>query len=159
VAAKKCSQCGTEKDLTQFNLSRGKPRAQCRDCQKAEYRRWKESDLEAYNKKKRASNLRVKYGITPEQYDAALAAQNGGCAICGHFDQKKALAVDHDHRTGALRGLLCDWCNTGLGKLGDDAVTLRRAISYLENPPGIPGTQRKAPHSPRKPPAEDSLPS
>lgn len=68
--------------------------------------------------------------LTPDQYDQILAAQSGRCAIC----QKKMRrpAIDHDHKTGAVRGLLCPGCNIGLGYFGDSAPGLRRALIYLE---------------------------
>jgi hypothetical protein len=63
-----------------------------------------------------------------------FATQGGVCAICSAPDEslKKRLCVDHCHTTGAVRGLLCDNCNTALGKFRDNADTLRRAITYLE---------------------------
>lgn len=154
-ASKKCSRCGVQQDIREFSWQAKRRRASCRTCQAAYYKRWREADPAAYAKRKRASNLRNKFGITIKQYEEALAAQNGGCAICGYFHEEKALSVDHCHETGFLRGLLCDCCNTGIGKLGDDPAMLRRAVRYLENPPGIPGTQRKAPRSRRKPPRTD----
>ncbi|KPK13993.1 MAG: hypothetical protein AMJ56_00350 [Anaerolineae bacterium SG8_19] len=67
-----------------------------------------------------------------------LKAQNGVCAICNQPEthmrngKLKALAVDHDHKSGAIRGLLCSDCNTGIGKLKDDHKVLQSAIQYLE---------------------------
>ena len=85
----------------------------------------------------RIYNRRVKYGITPEQYDQLHTSQKGVCAICWKPETKIShgtlclLAVDHDHATGKVRGLLCDKCNRSVGLLGDDAVVLRRAAEYL----------------------------
>lgn len=82
------------------------------------------------------SNIR-QYGITPEDFDAMLAAQNGRCAICGEPpdpDGKGAysrLHIDHDHQTGVVRGLLCGRCNQGLGYFKDDPARLSAAIDYL----------------------------
>jgi hypothetical protein len=59
---------------------------------------------------KRAKQL----GVTDEAYEALLAAQGGGCAICGAKPKTRRLHVDHDHKTGKVRGLLCHRCNRGL---------------------------------------------
>jgi hypothetical protein len=78
--------------------------------------------------------LKKKYGISIEQYDQMLADQDHRCALClssEHDARGGRLAVDHDHATGVVRGLLCGPCNTGLGKLGDSVDGLRRAIAYL----------------------------
>lgn len=76
---------------------------------------------------------RVKrYGISVEQYDEMLQRQNGVCAICQKECQLGvSLGVDHDHKTGRVRGLLCRKCNTGIGLLGDDLESLQRAVRYL----------------------------
>ena len=79
----------------------------------------------------RATNLR-RYGLTIEQYDQMLFEQSYVCAIC-HKPCSKALAVDHDHKTGAVRGLLCMNCNHGLGKFKDDPNLLMAAIKYLQD--------------------------
>lgn len=73
-----------------------------------------------------------RYGITDAQYDDMLEAQNGTCAICNREPEGKRLAVDHDHTTGAIRGLLCDHCNHVLGKAEDRAEWLRNAADYLD---------------------------
>lgn len=93
----------------------------------------------------RERELVKKYGITLKDYDRLLAAQKGGCAICGFEPEEdgKQLAVDHNHgccdyrRDGrtcgrCVRALLCESCNLGLGKFGDDADLLRKAADYLE---------------------------
>jgi hypothetical protein len=74
-----------------------------------------------------------KYGLTPEQMAAMLAAQGEACAICESGDPgQRGWATDHDHATGAVRGILCGACNLGLGKFGDDPERLRRAAEYLD---------------------------
>lgn len=81
----------------------------------------------------RARGLRRNFGITVADYDAMLAAQGGGCAICGgRCSSGKRLAVDHSHANGRTRGLLCANCNLSLGKMGDSPALLRKAASYLE---------------------------
>lgn len=72
---------------------------------------------EANKKRQRKWHLKVNYNLTEEQYNEILISQNNQCFICGKFDSemKKRLAVDHDHETGKIRGLLCDNCNGSLG--------------------------------------------
>ena len=82
---------------------------------------------------RRRAVLKREYGMTIADYDALLVQQDGRCAICGVQPTLKRLAVDHDHATGRIRGLLCDNCNQALGKLKDDPELLRTAIRYLEN--------------------------
>lgn len=80
------------------------------------------------------------YGITGEEYEQLLRAQDGKCYICEKPPRAKRLAVDHDHTKGntreAVRGLLCRRCNHRLlGSAHDATRILKRAIEYLENPP------------------------
>ena len=73
--------------------------------------------------------LRTKYGITREELDALVLEQEGRCAIC---EQPMADArIDHDHRTGEVRGLLCHACNIGLGLFGDSPERLQGAAGYV----------------------------
>ena len=80
-----------------------------------------------------------RFGITPERYSELLKLQNGTCAICKQpetatrLGKVKALAVDHCHQSGAVRGLLCADCNMGIGKLKDDPLVLQSAIQYLSS--------------------------
>lgn len=72
------------------------------------------------------------YGITVADYERLLTEQGGGCAICDiAIDNERRLAIDHDHITGEVRGLLCRACNQGLGQFGDDPERLERAGMYL----------------------------
>lgn len=72
----------------------------------------------------------AKYGLTVEEYWAIHDEQLGVCAICRNVLGERT-AVDHDHETGTVRGLLCINCNTGLGKLGDSIESLELALTYL----------------------------
>lgn len=81
----------------------------------------------------RALGLRKKYALTPEDYERMLEAQDGVCAICGTIgENKRPLHVDHDHATGAIRGLLCRQCNNGLGNFKDQIAVMESAIGYLK---------------------------
>lgn len=80
----------------------------------------------------RRSHLKRTFGITPEDYDGMLAAQGGGCGICGKPPRDDiSLHVDHDHGSGAIRGLLCFDCNAGLGKFRERDDLLLRAAAYV----------------------------
>jgi len=79
-----------------------------------------------------------KRGKKAVRYDALFQSQNGVCAICGRPETAKhqngtikSLAIDHDHVTGEVRGLLCVKCNTGIGYFHEDPVILQKAIEYL----------------------------
>jgi len=77
-----------------------------------------------------------KYGITEEDFQRMLAEQRGVCAICQRHQLYQRLAVDHDHRSKKVRGLLCVQCNRGLGRFFDSPYRLRRAAEYLEKANG-----------------------
>lgn len=82
----------------------------------------------------RQYHRKIKFNITQQEYDILLQKQNYCCAICGiHYqDCSRQLAVDHDHATLKIRGLLCNQCNTGLGLLQDNTHILKKAILYLK---------------------------
>lgn len=85
--------------------------------------------------RQRKYQLRDKYGITVEDYDRMMVEQDGKCAICERTEPTgrwKRLAVDHCHKTGQVRGLLCDKCNRGMGLLEDRIDLLTNAVKYLE---------------------------
>jgi len=86
-------------------------------------------------KEARAHQLRLNYNITPQEYDAMLSAQGGGCYICGRPPKTKRLAVDHDHKTGLVRGLLDRRCNNALSMFSDSPKRMLKAVSYLTFPP------------------------
>jgi len=80
----------------------------------------------------REEQLQKKYNITEAIYAQILASQNNVCGICHNHQRYKRLAVDHDHKTGQVRGLLCENCNRGLGRFFDSSTRLRRAADYLD---------------------------
>lgn len=89
--------------------------------------------------KARADRVEATYGITGEEYEALRQDQHGLCAICGPWTGRRgvtrSLSVDHDHRTGEVRGLLCRTCNDIIGLWRDNPNVFKRALEYLVNPP------------------------
>lgn len=91
-----------------------------------------------YTRNHRGIKLSERYGITEEEYNELHTKQGGVCAICGKpetMKQKgtlKHLAVDHDHETGKIRGLLCTKCNASIGQMYEDPILLRKAADYIE---------------------------
>lgn len=77
--------------------------------------------------------LRQNYGITSEMYAQMMASQGGRCAICEkpQTEFKRRFHVDHDHKTGVVRGLLCSVCNTSLAAMEKDEGWLSKALAYL----------------------------
>lgn len=72
-----------------------------------------------------------KYGLSDSEFKAMLKAQSGKCAVCRRPQGGKMIAVDHCHKTGKVRGLLCSNCNMGIGLLQDSPKLLRKAAKYL----------------------------
>lgn len=103
-----------------------------------DYRLRVKSDPELKKKRDlyfRKHRLEHKFGITLEQYDSMLKDQDFGCAICGTTDfgkRRKYFHVDHNHKTGKVRGLLCNNCNAMLGMAKDDSNILESGIKYLK---------------------------
>ena len=148
----KCTSCIQEKALSEFKSSKTAKRghrAVCKECDSLLNEKWRK-DNAAYKQQqdkewKEANpdkvlfsyfkyNLKRNFGITVEDYASILESQDNRCAICGteQCTTGRRLAVDHDHDTGVIRGLLCQACNTGIGKLNEDVQILERAIHYLK---------------------------
>jgi hypothetical protein len=140
-----CTACNETKPLAAFSRDkRPGHQARCKECRKAEVNAWRTKNREAYNASERRKylespakwerHLKSKYGITAKVYDDLLAAQNGACAICARTasDLGETLAVDHDHVTDAIRGLLCAMCNRMLGCARDVSDVLRSGAAYLD---------------------------
>ena len=134
--------------LDENRLWRGRPVDKTQRPMRASWRHYYERNREKLKAKKRAyyaSNpekamasmrrayLLKRYGITLEQYSSLLEAQGGLCALCGEAPfEGRIMSVDHDHRTGVVRGILHNICNMGLGAFWDDPRRLRQAAEYLE---------------------------
>ncbi len=84
--------------------------------------------------KTRKNKMKRQYGITVEDYDRLLQSQANSCAVCKTATsgvKSNAFYVDHCHKTGKVRGLLCSKCNSGIGMLGDTAAAVQSAADYL----------------------------
>jgi hypothetical protein len=99
--------------------------------------------LKAYRKNNalalRHAYIASKFGLTSTQVEALLKQQKGVCAVCENTETakgKSTLSIDHDHKTGAVRGLLCTRCNQALGMMKDSPTLLRKAAKYLEREAG-----------------------
>lgn len=86
--------------------------------------------------KRREGHLLRRYGITLAQYLELLESQGGGCYVCAktEAEEGKALAVDHDHATGEVRGILCQYCNHRVVGRHRDADKMQRVADYLRGP-------------------------
>jgi len=125
-----CPECG-ETDIAKFYVDSSGKRATkvCREChKKACNERW-----HARSPIDRWASRSYKYGVTKEFLVELFEKQNGHCAICGEIPKtERGLHVDHCHKTGVVRGLLCHGCNTGLGSFKDSPELFIKAISYLK---------------------------
>ena len=138
--SKKCRRCGEVKPRADFTRVTGLPNAvhsNCKACAAAGARERNGRSPERLRLVNRRAKLKRNFGLTLEQYEAMVRAQDGRCAICGTGEpggrgaRTGSFAVDHDHGTGRIRGLLCNGCNTGLGLFKDSPSVLRSAIDYL----------------------------
>lgn len=127
---KYCKRCKKDKPLDDFYKRLDSPgyRTYCRPCQADYLRMWK-------------------YNISPEEFQNMLIEQNFKCAIC--FKEFKDTVqdsprVDHCHKTEKIRGLLCNLCNSGIGKLGDSILSLTQASAYIAKWDQLNGLYREA---------------
>lgn len=144
---KVCFTCKAEKPLDQFSparRNRSGRASSCRRCQNVRVKKWVEhrtAEQKAKDSARRTRRTMAAYNLTAADYDALLAAQGGGC-ICGKttsgHTQNRRFHVDHDHRTGNVRGVLCHGCNTAIGLAGEDADRLRLLASYLDRHQDLP---------------------
>jgi hypothetical protein len=139
MKTKRCNRCKKRKPVAQYNKDRTRKDGLdncCKPCA-ADY-------LRAYKERiglagRQDMKLRERYGISIQEYNQKLEDQNHRCAICARTleeihstsTRRFALAVDHDHTTDKVRGLLCSACNKGIGLLQDDVDVLLKAHTYL----------------------------
>lgn len=130
-----CPKCNIEKSLNEFyndKTSSDKKSWQCKTCQNIAQKNYLKSIKTDTDKAPSFIKKRNKYDLTPIVYNDILISQKGLCSICGKVCKSgNRLAVDHNHKTGTYRGLLCVKCNTGLGQFNDNPDLLENAIKYL----------------------------
>lgn len=119
---KKCARCGGNK---------GKKYVNTKYCGTCVFKVNKERSKNAHDKA-----VERRYGISGKDYWDLYAYQGGACYICGWATGKsRRLTVDHDHKTGLVRGLLCRPCNTYLGVIRDSIEAAERLVAFLKDPP------------------------
>lgn len=133
---KVCKQCREEKDFSLFRYRkpRGNYESYCKACESINNKKWMSNNKESQRQREFKRNLRVKFGMTEDDYYEKLESQNNGCAICrSRFSLSgRHLAVDHDHKTGKIRGLLCNECNTAIGLMKENTDLFYNATVYIE---------------------------
>lgn len=132
-----CAGCQSFRDLEDF----AKSATQCRACASA---------------KTHAATIEKTYGITGADYEKLLEAQGGKCAICRARPRSKRLAVDHDHKSGAVRGLLCSRCNHDLLGSAWDSLAMAVALWHYMNTPPASGSWIPPEAQPRLAPVESA---
>ena len=131
-----CTTCGKLKPAGEYWKRKDRPKgvaSSCRQCQTTKTRKdWTPRQHREYK-------LKTTFGLSLDDYEGMAKSQNYRCAICHKEETAKSnkgfvkcLAVDHCHETGRIRGLLCQACNTALGKFKDDEALLKSAINYLK---------------------------
>ena len=130
-----CPKCDTDKSLSEFHYNRKQLHYStlCKKCITKRTQKWCKDNPERFKLKMRKRVLKNHFGISLEGYNDYFIRQEGKCAICGihQKDLKSKLAVDHDHKTYKVRGLLCYKCNLALGFLHDDPNLTQKATQYL----------------------------
>lgn len=127
----KCGKCN--KYFSIHMMSKATPHL-CKECIKKHIADWNDKNPGRQRQLVRKHHLKVHYGITPDEYAELLRQQLGRCAICkrdGTDSRGYSMHVDHCHKTGKVRGILCNKCNQGMGNLRDDVNILYAAILYL----------------------------
>lgn len=158
VNEKFCHKCNTLKLFSEFGKDKHRKyglTSACKSCRNPQSKLWREKNIDkvkflnALNREKRkdyysdpinkikfrSMELKRKFGLTHEQYEEMLKLQNGVCLICKRYriaSNKHHMVIDHCHKTGKIRGILCNWCNRGIGLFEDNLELLENAKLYLK---------------------------
>lgn len=140
---KLCNSCKQWKPLEEFvkavNTTTGKA-SKCKECiNGSRVERWKNDPefKKRHLKQNKKSRLKLRYGLSVEDYEGLILQQGNKCKICNvefdNNDKNKAARVDHNHQTEKVRSLLCVTCNVGLGYFKDNHELLFKASQYLKD--------------------------
>jgi hypothetical protein len=145
---KKCRTCKQVKLKSEFYVRTGTYLSPyCKPCDIKKRMDYEERNKDKVRLNQRNGHLLRRYGITLEQYEELHSKQNGQCAICNRKEEEfhKKLSVDHNHKTGEIRGLLCNHCNHWLVGKHTDGDLMRKIANYLDQ-----GTGLYVPEKPKK---------
>lgn len=139
---KLCTNCKTDKSVSDFYIKTSRKNegynyndpclyaSECKSCQIKRQAEVRKNNKDLF----KSRDLFQSFGIRFEEYKSIYDFQNGCCAVCERHSSEfsRALDVDHNHTTGEIRGLLCNLCNTGIGKFKDNVDLLEKCIKYLK---------------------------
>jgi hypothetical protein len=140
IVTKICTKCKEEKNLDQFKNRRGNQKhllhSWCKSCEYQAAQDWRKENPEKIKvyraKDKWTLHKRTRrMGITVDEFWTMYENQKGKCPICLQNIEAEDSAIDHNHTTGLVRGILCKSCNRGIGLLKDSSAVLNRASNYL----------------------------
>ncbi len=144
IVTKICTKCNIEKEIENFAFRKRSKNKQawCKDCSSENNKLWYLNNKErkgdygkAYNQshvyEMRLTRYKRRYGISREDFERMLSSQNGLCGIC-KCSLEDSLVVDHNHKNGKVRELLCYKCNTGLGLVDDNIEILQKFKEYIK---------------------------
>jgi hypothetical protein len=139
---KTCCVCNERKHFNEFFNYKNKndnKSYRCKECDSKARNNWSLNNPKKAYESMRGRNLKQRFGISLDDYIRMFNDQGCKCAICGATENNTTgdrkdwnFAVDHDHKTGKVRGILCNNCNRGLGLLRDSEELLRKAALYVE---------------------------
>ena len=133
MKTKSCTECEKTQSLKSFPKNKrckDGVRTVCKSCVSKYRKKWWENG--GGKEKQRDTNLKRAYGISSSEWQRIFELQKGCCASCGRHQSNvpKSLHVDHCHKSGKVRALLCDRCNRALGIMDEDAISIRKLAEY-----------------------------
>jgi hypothetical protein len=134
---KTCSKCGSPGPFHKDKTRNDGLRYVCKRCDSEYTKHWYKNHPKKAKKMGRDYHLRIKYGITADEWDVQFRKQGKRCALCRIKNPKRGWVTDHCHKTKKVRGIICRPCNAILGFANDSIHLLQLAIKYLQRRPCI----------------------